>query len=406
MYFKMRKTIVLLLVGAVILSCSTNNNEKVLKDFDSVSQQIKQEFAPDRRAKIYEPELVVYKTLPASNYVLKGSTTEPQAKEALIAALKEKSIEVLDSMVLLPDPSLGDNTYGITAHAVINLRTGPGYASEAATQTIMGMPVRILEKKSGWTRTKTPEGYIAWVTSGSIQPMNEIEYNEWTAAPKMIVTTHYTLFRESPSLNSGVVSDGVWGNVVRAQGQSGGFYKVILPVGKIAYVNSSDVEPFDKWLESRNPSAQNIIATAKQFLGFPYMWGGTSIKAMDCSGFTKTVFYLNGVIIARDASQQAKTGVDVDITEGFDNLAQGDLLFFGSKATAERGERISHVGIYLGNGEFIHAATSVKINSLLKDAANYYEGATRLVRANRLLNEIDKDPNIVSINAHPWYFVK
>lgn len=402
----MKKTIVLLLVSAVILSCSTNNNEKVLKDFDSVSQQIKQEFAPDRRAKIYEPELVVYKTPQASNYVLKGSTTEPEAKEALIAALKKNNIDVLDSMVLLPHPSLGDKTFGITAQSVINFRYGASYSAESATQTLMGMPLRILENRGGWTRAITPEGYIAWVSSGSIHPMNEAEYNEWTAAPKMIVTTNYTLFRELPSRSSAVISDGVWGNIVRDQGSLGSFYKVLLPSGKIAYVDRSDVEPFDKWLESRDPSPENIIATAKQFMGFPYMWAGTSIKAMDCSGFTKTVYYLNGVIIKRDASQQAKTGVDIDISEGFDNLNPGDLLFFGSKATEERGERITHVGIYISNGEFIHSATSVRINSLLPDAYNYYKGSTRLVRANRLLTEIDKDSDIISIKEHPWYFVK
>ncbi len=402
----MRKAILMLLVSAALLSCSTKEKkERILKEFASISQEIKKEFAPDRRAKIYEPELIIDEQL-TSIPILKGSTTESQAKEALISALKEKKIEVLDSMVVLPDPSLGEKTYGITAHAVINLRTGPGYASESATQTLMGMPLRILEKRGGWARTMTPEGYIAWVTSGSIQPMNEAEFNDWLDAPKMVVTTHYTLFRELPSHNSAVVSDGVWGNIVCAQGRLGSFYKIILPNGKIAYVNSSDVEPFDKWLEGRDPSPENIVATAKQFAGFPYMWGGTSIKAMDCSGFTKTVFYLNGVIIERDASQQAKTGVDVDISEGFDNLNPGDLIFFGSKATEQRGERITHVGIYISNGEFIHAATFVKINSLLPDAHNYYNGSTRLVRVNRLLTEIDADPKIVSIKTHPWYFAK
>ena len=268
------------------------------------------------------------------------------------------------------------------------------------------MPVRILEKKGGWTRCITPEGYTAWVSSGSIQPMNSEEYNEWTAAPKLIVTTHYTLFREAPVAGSPVISDGVWGNIVRNEGKSGNSYKVILPNGRVAYVAANDVQEFDKWLGSRNPTAENILAVAKQFLGFPYMWGGTSVKAMDCSGFTKTAFYLNGVILERDASQQARTGADVDITEGFDNLRAGDLLFFGSKATEERKERITHVGIYIGNGEFIHSATSVRINSLIPDSVNYYEGSNRLVRANRLITEIDKDPGIVSIVNHPWYFVK
>lgn len=401
----MKKSIVLLLSAALLVSCATGGkNEKVTKEFDQLVQQVKQEFAPDRRDKTFEPQLVYNEE--NKTYAVKGSTTEAGAVEALVSALKEKGIEAADSMVVLPDPLLGDKTYGITAQSVINLRYGPGYSNESATQTLMGMPVRILEKKGGWTRCITPEGYTAWVSSGSIQPMNSEEYNEWTAAPKLIVTTHYTLFREAPVAGSPVVSDGVWGNIVRNEGKSGNSYKVILPNGRVAYVAANDVQEFDKWLGSRNPTAENILAVAKQFLGFPYMWGGTSVKAMDCSGFTKTAFYLNGVILERDASQQARTGADVDITEGFDNLRAGDLLFFGSKATEERKERITHVGIYIGNGEFIHSATSVRINSLIPDSVNYYEGSNRLVRANRLITEIDKDPGIVSIVNHPWYFVK
>lgn len=401
----MKKSIVLLLSAALLVSCATGGkNEKVTKEFDQLVQQVKQEFAPDRRDKTFEPQLVYNEE--NKTYAVKGSTTEAGAVEALVSALKEKGIEAADSMVVLPDPLLGDKTYGITAQSVINLRYGPGYSNESATQTLMGMPVRILEKKGGWTRCITPEGYTAWVSSGSIQPMNSEEFNEWTAAPKLVVTTHYTLFREAPVAGSPVVSDGVWGNIVRNEGKSGNSYKVILPNGRVAYVAANDVQEFDKWLGSRNPTAENILAVAKQFLGFPYMWGGTSVKAMDCSGFTKTAFYLNGVILERDASQQARTGADVDITEGFDNLRAGDLLFFGSKATEERKERITHVGIYIGNGEFIHSATSVRINSLIPDSVNYYEGSNRLVRANRLITEIDKDPGIVSIVNHPWYFVK
>ncbi len=401
----MKKSIVLLLSAALLVSCATGGkNEKVTKEFDQLVQQVKQEFAPDRRDKTFEPQLVYNEE--NKSYAVKGSTTEAGAVEALVSALKEKGIEAADSMVVLPDPLLGDKTYGITVQSVINLRYGPGYSNESATQTLMGMPVRILEKKGGWTRCITPEGYTAWVSSGSIQPMNSEEYNEWTAAPKLIVTTHYTLFREAPVAGSPVISDGVWGNIVRNEGKSGNSYKVILPNGRVAYVAANDVQEFDKWLGSRNPTAENILAVAKQFLGFPYMWGGTSVKAMDCSGFTKTAFYLNGVILERDASQQARTGADVDITEGFDNLRAGDLLFFGSKATEERKERITHVGIYIGNGEFIHSATSVRINSLIPDSVNYYEGSNRLVRANRLITEIDKDPGIVSIVNHPWYFVK
>jgi hypothetical protein len=292
----------------------------------------------------------------------------------------------------------------MTALSVINFRYSPDYSSESATQTTLGTPLRILEKKGGWTRAITPEGYIAWVTSGSVQPMNEQEYKEWVSAKKLIVTDYYTIFRDDASDKAGVVMDGVMGNIVRQDGVKGNYYKVILPNGKGAYILKTQAQDFDKWLDSRQPTPENIIATAKQFLGFPYMWGGTSIKAMDCSGFTKTTFFMNGVILERDASQQGYTGDNIDISNGFDSLKTGDLLFFGSKATAEKKERITHVAIYIGNGEFMHSATSVRINSLIPEAANYYEGSTRLVRAQRVLTKIDEDKDIISIKKHPWYF--
>lgn len=398
----MKRVFIILLAIFVAVSCTTTGkSEKTQKLFDEISQQVKQEFAPDRREKTFEPQLMISEE--TGELVLKGATTVPEAKEELLKKLIENKIEVSDSMRLLPDAELGDKIYGITAQSVINFRYGSGYSNESATQTIMGTPLRILEKRGGWTRAITPEGYIAWVSSGSIQPMNETEYNSWTTSDKLIVTTHYTLFRDTPSEKGAVVSDGVWGNIVRMEGVSGSYNKVILPNGKMAYVLRSHTSDFKKWLDSRDPSADNIIATAIQFVGFPYMWGGTSIKAMDCSGFTKTVFFLNGVILERDASQQALTGEGVDISQGFDNLTKGDLLFFGSKATPERKERITHVGIYIGNGEFIHSATSVRINSLIPDSHNYYDGSNRLVRAQRLITKIDQDPGIVSIAKHEWY---
>ncbi|MFA6334705.1 MAG: C40 family peptidase [Bacteroidales bacterium] len=398
----MKKVLFVTMATFLVISCNIGPKSKEIQEqFGMISKEIKSEYAPDRRVKTYEATLDISDD--TKKIILRGSTTEPEAKEALLKALSNKRIEVLDSMVILPDPALGEKIYGVTALSVINFRYGPDYASESATQTILGMPLRILEKRGGWTRAITPEGYIAWVSSGGIQPMNKQEFKEWSSAQKLIITAYYTLFRDGASETAGVVMDGVMGNVVRADGVSGNYYKVILPNGKNAFVPKANAEDFGKWLDSRQPTPDNIIATAKQFLGFPYMWAGTSIKAMDCSGFTKTTYFLNGIILARDASQQGHTGDSVDISNGFDSLKTGDLLFFGSKATKEKKERITHVGLFIGNGEFIHCATSVRINSLIPEAANYYEGSTRLVRARRILSKVDVDKNIVSIKKHPWY---
>jgi len=100
---------------------------------------------------------------------------------------------------------------------------------------------------------------------------------------------------------------------------------------------------------------------------------------MDCSGFSKTVYLKHGIVLKRDASQQAKNGIPVDISEGYDQLRPGDLLFFGKK-------RVRHVAIYLGNKEFIHAAGYVHISSLDPEQPHYDEGnTTELLSARRIL---------------------
>jgi cell wall-associated NlpC family hydrolase len=305
-------------------------------------------------------------------------------------------------MIVLPDPTIEGKTWGVISHSVANVRYEANYSSEMATQLLMGTPIQLLEKRSYWYRIVTPEGYHAWVTVGSVQKMDEQELNAWKASDRLIITTYYTLFRERADLTSPVVSDGVWGNIVEKAGEQGSYFKVKIPNGKIAFIPKKDAVPFNSWIASRNATAENIIATGKAFMGFPYLWAGTSIKAMDCSGFVKTILFLNGVITRRDASQQAKVGDDVNIEEFPGDLQPGDLLFFGRKATEERSERITHVGIYLGEGRFIHAATNVHTNSLIPDAEDFYDGT--LVRAKRIINKADEVPGLVSIAKHPWYF--
>jgi gamma-D-glutamyl-L-lysine dipeptidyl-peptidase len=397
----MKKLILFFTVIVSVLSCRMDKKETAYQIFDSVSKEIKAAYAPDRRDKTYEVSI----RESDGKMVVYGSTTEKDAKEELIKKLSDKGISVLDSIVLLPDSALGDKIYALTAHSVANLRYEADYSSEMASQVLMGTPLKILEKRSYWYRVITPEDYTAWVTEGSLKLMNESEMKKWRESDRLIVTNYYTIFREKPSSDAAVVSDGVWGDIVVNHGKGTiAYYGVTLPNGKNAYLLKKDATPFKKWIMTRKPDPENIIKTAKHFLGFPYLWAGTSIKGMDCSGFTKTTFFLNGVILRRDASQQAKTGTDVDISSGIENLQMGDLLFFGRKATENKSERVTHVGIYIGEGLFIHSATYVHINSLLPDSDNYYEGSTRLVRARRMLgNNIDTQ-GIVSILKHPSYF--
>ncbi len=400
----MKKLIYSLFAFTLIWLVTGCNSGKTIEQLENISGNMKTAFAPDRREKVYE--VTFEKARGSRTFIAKGVTTEREAGPALVAAAKSQGINLTDSVIVLPHPSLGPATYGVTALSVANLRYEPDYSSESATQTIMGMPLRILETRDGWTRVVTPEGYVAWLTSKSVKEMDKEAYESWMAAPKVIVNKHYTLFREEALPGAQVVSDGVWGNIVELEGETPAWYRVKLPNGKTAYVSKFDAQPFDTWLASGNPMPEDIISTAMQFLGFPYLWAGTSVKAMDCSGLVKTTFYLNGIILLRDASQQARMGEPVDISEGWQNLQMGDLIFFGRKATPERKESISHVGIYIGDARFIHSAGYVRINSLDPESDIYYEGSPRLLKAVRILSHIDDGKQVVSIKKHPWYGIE
>lgn len=166
------------------------------------------------------------------------------------------------------------------------------------------------------------------------------------------------------------------------------------------FVKSEDLQNFKLWQSDTTASAEKVIADAKNFIGIPYLWGGTSSKGVDCSGFTKTVFYMNRIILPRDASQQVNAGELVNTDSNFDNLQPGDLLFFGKKKSENQNEKITHVAIYLGDGKYIHSSGRVRYNSLFKDSDIFNEYRfNSFVKAKRILGNFDKGENLVKNNS-------
>jgi cell wall-associated NlpC family hydrolase len=108
------------------------------------------------------------------------------------------------------------------------------------------------------------------------------------------------------------------------------------------------------WLKTETLDVDLLLSVAGDLAGRPYLWGGTSANALDCSGFTKTAYYMNGFVTPRDASQQVHAGTEVELTPNFGNLLPGDLLFFG-RLRDDGSEKITHVGFYTGNGRFLHS---------------------------------------------------
>lgn len=350
-----------------------------------LQENVKREFAPDRRTKIVA---IQHADIRQNQYILE--TTEKDAQ--FVLEQKAKDIPAHIQVKLLPDASVEGKTVGVIRLSVANMRTFPDNAAELTSQVLLGTQVDLLQKKSGEYRVRTPDGYIAWVPSSSIAAMDETEIASWRQAEKVIYTTEFGRSYSEPNEKSQRVSDLVYGDILKLTGQKGNFYEVAYPDGRKAYIRKSESLTLKSWLDSRNPTAENIIASAKSMLGLPYLWGGTSVKGVDCSGFTKTSFFMNGFVIPRDASQQVLAGQQIDIldSEGhFDpekalkNLKPADLLFFAAGKNSNPDARVTHVALYIGNGTFIHAAGLVRINSMLKDAPDYDDFQTRTVVAAR-----------------------
>jgi hypothetical protein len=232
------------------------------------------------------------------------------------------------------------------------------------TQAILGTPLKVLKReRGGWFLVQTPDEYLGW-TDDMIVGMTQEEYRHWTEMPKVIVTTEFGFTRKGKAKESQVVSDVVAGALLGLKKDDGTHFEVVYPDGRAAYLEKGIAEPFSSWLARVQDTPESIVATAKRFFGVPYLWGGTSAKALDCSGFTKTVYFLNGVLLPRDASQQALVGDPVEITPAMDNVKAGDLLFFGRKAKEGKPERVTHVAISLGGRRFIHESGDVRFNSL------------------------------------------
>jgi hypothetical protein len=234
------------------------------------------------------------------------------------------------------------------------------------TQVLMGGVVRVLQPNTNsvWYMVETSDGYPSWLEKGSFFRCTFDEVQAWTNSPLLIVTAFESLIRSEPRSDALPVSDAVTADLLKRIGESESWYKVELPDHRTGYLPRDAAEDYLPWLAKRVPTPQNIEHTARTFLGRPYLWGGNSPKGFDCSGFTKTVFFLNGIELGRNASHQARQGVPVPLDSDFTQLQRGDLLFFGRPARDGRPERIHHVAIYLGDKLFIHSSERVQVNSL------------------------------------------
>lgn len=396
----MRIFLLLFALGTFITNI---NAQSEMEKVNSIINEVKEKFALDKRVAIFNIEVAESE----NKIIIKGETNLPEGKTEFVKMMKETGLNFTDEIEMLPSKKLGDKIYGVINLSVANFRSKPDHPAELVTQAILGTPVKVYKKgEDGYYLVQTPDGYISWLDDDGVQFMDETEINDWLSSPKIIYLKEYGFSYLEADAKSQPVSDLAAGNLLKIMGEDSDFYLVNYPDGRTAYVKKDEAQLFNDWYNALNPNGETILKTAYRFMGIPYLWGGTSTKGMDCSGFTKTVYFLNGIILARDASQQVNNGELVDTKDGWQNLQPGDLLFFGRKADESRKERITHVAIYIGDGDFIHAAGRVKINSFNPEKPYYSDfRKSGFIRAKRILTSLGKN-GIERIMDNDFYIVK
>ena len=271
-------------------------------------------------------------------------------------------------------------SWALVRVSVADVRREPDLRSEQVTQAIMGMALELLDKHQDWYQVRLPDGYVGWINEPFLQLCKEELVHQWANSCKVMVSSRVASILSRRQNSSIPVSDVVMGTELLLVQKGDRWNRVALPDGRHGWIANRDISDRADLIHMRGGSSEEIIRTARSFTGIPYMWGGTTPKGFDCSGFVQTVFRLNGFQLPRDAYQQFSTGQEVPCRE---NLMPADLLFFRPRDS----DIITHVAIHIQVGKFIHSSGYVRTDSLEPCADDYdaslsakYVGARRVVR--------------------------
>jgi cell wall-associated NlpC family hydrolase len=260
----------------------------------------------------------------------------------------------------------------------VNLRNGPGTSHAVITSLSKGTKVGVILESNGWSKINY-NGTIGYMSSSYLKDVNS-ENNDSSDTDNTIkvnksVTGSRVNLRKGPGTNHAVITSLSKGTKVGVISERNGWSKVNYN-GAIGYMSSSYLGDSNSGSDNgsnsggtTNPSslADKIINLAKQQLGKPYVWGAEGPSSFDCSGFTQYVFKNAASInLPRVSRDQSKFGQSVSRN----NLQKGDLIFFDT----DKNGSVNHVGIYMGNNEFIHASSGGK-KVIISQLNSYYSSA-------------------------------
>jgi len=260
------------------------------------------------------------------------------------------------------------------AKNVANVHAGPSSDTELVTQALMGQPAWILEERDDWAHVRTWDTYAGWtLRRWLVRRPDGAAYA--SGSEVAVVRDLFADLHVHPDLGADILTKVTISVELEVIGQQADFVAVRMPDGRTGYIERAAVY-FPQDSQRLPPVPEEIVRTAKRFVGVPYLWGGTSPFGLDCSGFVQLVYRIHGIALLRDAHMLAADERVQPVEES--KLSPSDLVFF---AGGEDKTKITHVGMYIGDGRFIHSAgsTGVTINRLEDAPYNaIYWGARRI----------------------------
>jgi cell wall-associated NlpC family hydrolase len=236
----------------------------------------------------------------------------------------------------------------------VRLRSGPSTSSGILSICNNGAQVKLNSVSNGWAYVTTSDGKTGYVAAAylsyspqSVSSAPAQSQQSWTG----YIKGNNVRVRSGPSTSYSILTTLSNGTPVTVTSQDGSWDGVTVN-GQSGYVSSvyiSSTKPVVSASPAASSKGQQIANTAVQYVGYPYVYGGTDPSGFDCSGFVKYIFGLYGITTNRTAEDQARNGYAVDRSQ----LQPGDIICFSYGSGY-----IGHVGIYIGNGQFVHACNS------------------------------------------------
>lgn len=283
------------------------------------------------------------------------------------------------ALALSATASFANSNEGTVTADALNVRSGPSTSYGITTKLYKGDKVEILETSNGWHKIKASNGKIGWVSGDYIKVSSGSTSQPSTSTTKATVTATSLNVRSGAGTSYSVITKLSKGTVVDVlESASNGWKKIKTSNGTIGWVSGSYLANgvVEQPSTPSTNKVQAVIDLAHKQLGKPYVWGAEGPNSFDCSGLIYYV-YKNaaGITLPRTSSAQYSAGVAVSRS----NLKAGDLIFSSTDGTGN----ITHVAIYVGDGQMIHAPRTgknvekVSINNSYWNKA--YVGARRVL---------------------------